>query len=200
MNKNAVLEIWLEKPDMVAAARVAQCAALAAECYVLQEIFLVDAKISRDPMIESPEALSLEHKCDTEILEVDKEKDLLFIRCNFRVAAFNGEEPSKLVMKIEAAFCTSYVGKPDTHMPDPDIHMPDDDDSSVLTLLHMLRINPISHAWPYWREFVQSMSARMGYPALTVPMLEIVLKKTPTKKAKSQPVKKQATRRKKVNA
>ena len=192
MNKNAVLEIWLEKLDMEAEARVAQCAARVAQRYVLQEIFLVDAKISRDPLIESPEALSLEHKCDAEFLKFDEEKDILFIRCNFRVAAFNGEEPSKFVMKIEAAFCTSYVSKPDIHMPD--------DDSSVLTLMHMLQINPISHAWPYWREFVQSMSARMGYPALTVPMLEIVLKQTPPKKAKNQPVKKQATRRKKVNA
>ena len=193
MKNNAVLEIWLENPDMEAAARVAECAARAAECYVLQEIFLVDAKISRDPLIESPEALSLEHKCDTEILEFDKEKNIWFIRCDFRVAAFNGEESSKLVMKIEAAFCTSYVSKPDTHMPD-------EDDPEVHNLTYVLRINPISHAWPYWREFVQSMSARMGYPALTVPLLEIVLKKSPTKKAKSQPAKKKSTRRKKLSA
>ena len=61
-------------------------------------------------------------------------------------------------------------------------------------------INPISNAWPYWREFVQSMSTRMGFPALTVPLLEIVPKKSAAKKAKSQPVKKESTRRKKVNA
>ena len=65
---------------------------------------------------------------------------------------------------------------------------------------YFLTINPISNAWPYWREFVQSMSARMGFPALTVPLLEIVPKKAATKEAKSQPVKKESTRRKKVNA
>ena len=63
-----------------------------------------------------------------------------------------------------------------------------------------MTINPISNAWPYWREFVQSMSSRMGFPALTVPLLEIVPKKAATKEAKSQPVKKESTRRKKVNA
>ena len=84
------------------AARVAQKA-------VLKEIYLVDAKISRDPLIVSPEALSLEHKCSTEILSSDKDKKLYFILCNFRVAAFNGKAPDKLVMKIEASFCTSYV-------------------------------------------------------------------------------------------
>ncbi len=41
---------------------------------------------------------------------------------------------------------------------------------------YFYKINPVSIAWPYWREFVQNMSTRMGYPALTVPMLEIVLK------------------------
>ena len=40
----------------------------------------------------------------------------------------------------------------------------------------------------------------MGFPALTVPLLEIVPKKAATKEAKSQPVKKKSTRRKKVNA
>ena len=187
MNKNAMLAVDIENLDMEAAARVAQR-------FVLQEIFLVDAKMSRDPLIESPEALSLEHKCSTEFLTSEKGKNLRFILCNFRVAAFSDKEPSKLVMKIEASFCTSYVKK-------PDIFMPMEDDDSLLTYAEYFgTINPISNAWPYWREFVQSMSSRMGYPALTVPMLEIVLKQTPTKKAKSQPVKKQATRRKKVDA
>ena len=78
--------------DMGMAARVAQL-------YVLKEIYLVDAKISRDPMIESPEALSLEHKCFTESLTpLDAEKYIVL--CNFRVAAFDAKEPNKLIMKI----------------------------------------------------------------------------------------------------
>ena len=187
MSNNAILAVDVEKLDMEAAARVAQL-------FVLQEIFLVDAKISRDPLIESPEVLSLEHKCSTEDLTPEKGKNLRFILCNFRVAAFSDKEPSKLVMKIEASFCTSYVKK-------PDIFLPMEDDDSLLTYVEYLRtINPISNAWPYWREFVQSMSSRMGFPAMTVPLLEIAAKKTAAQEAKSQPVKKQATRRKKVNA
>ena len=38
-----------------------------------------------------------------------KENNVLTILCNFRVAAFNGKSPDKLVMKIEASFCTSYA-------------------------------------------------------------------------------------------
>jgi len=187
MKNNAVLEVGLDKLDMEAAARVAQL-------FVLQEIFLVDAKMSRDPLIESPEALSLEHKCSTEFLTSEKGKNLRFILCNFRVAAFSDKEPSKCVMKIEASFCTSYVKK-------PDIFLPMEDDDSLLTYAEYLgTINPISNAWPYWREFVQSMSSRMGFPALTVPLLEIAVKKTATQEPKSQPVKKESTRRKKVSA
>jgi hypothetical protein len=186
MNKNAMLTVDIENLDMEAAARVAQL-------FVLQEIFLVDAKISRDPLIESPEVLSLEHKCSTEFLTSEKGKNLRFILCNFRVAAFSDKEPRKLIMKIEASFCTSYVKK-------PDIFIPDDVDSLLTYAEYFGTINPISHAWPYWREFVQSMSSRMGFPALTVPLLEIVPKKDATKEAKSQPAKKQSSRRKKVSA
>jgi hypothetical protein len=189
MNKNAILAADIYKFDREIAARVAQK-------YSLQEIYLVDAKISRDPLIESPEALSLEHKCDTEILEVDKEKGIWFIRCNFRVAAYDGQEPSKLIMKIEASFCTSFVEKSQ-----PDLMLDDEGPETLLAYAeHIMTVNPISNAWPYWREFVQSMSARMGYPALTVPLLEIVPKKAATQEVKSQPAKKEAARRKKVNA
>ena len=192
MNKNAMLAVDIENLDMEIAARVAQR-------FVLKEIYLVDAKISRDPLIVSPETLSLEHKCYTDSPATSDKKKHLFL-CNFRVAAFDGKEPTKLIMKIEAAFCTSYVEKslPGPFFPDGD----DDDDGKTFSLFmhHLMTINPISNAWPYWREFVHSMSARMGFPALTVPLLEIVPKKAAKKEAKSQPTKKEATRRKKVNA
>lgn len=181
----------VENLDMRMATRVAQEA-------VLKEIYLANAKISRDPLTESPESLSLEHKCSTEVLSHDKEKKLSFILCNFLVAAFSSAAPDKLVMKIEAAFCTSYVHK---SLPD---ESPDDDLDVMLEHIDYWHycniINPISNAWPYWREFVQSMSSRMGFPALTVPLLEIALKKSAAKKAKRQPAKKDSARQEKVIA
>ena len=191
MQKSAILAATIENMDMRMAARVARMA-------VLQEIYLIDAKITRDPLIASPEALTLEHKCSTKVLSHDKDKKLSFIMCNFQVAAFSSAAPDKLVMKIEAAFCTSYVHK---SIPD---ESPDDDLYDLIDHFdhwnYCFKINPISNAWPYWREFVQSMSARMGFPALTVPLLEIVPKKTATKRGKSQPAKKVSTRRKKLSA
>jgi preprotein translocase subunit SecB len=32
-------------------------------------------------------------------------------------------------------------------------------------------MNGIYNAWPYWREFVQSMTVRMGLPPLTLPVM-----------------------------
>jgi hypothetical protein len=196
MEKNAILTVNLENLDMETGARVAQEA-------ILQEIYLVDAKISRKPLINCPEVLTLEHHCSTERLSRDDDDSFVLesVLCNFRVAAFSEKSPKKLIMKIEATFCTSFDLNLDL-VPDLD-H--DDEDKDYWETFRVLwvyfnQINPITTAWPYWREFVQSMSTRMGFPALTVPLLEIVPKKAATKKAKSQPVKKQATRRKKVNA
>jgi hypothetical protein len=218
INNNAVLAVAVE--NMETANRVAQS-------FRLKEIFLVEAKVSRDPEISSPDALSLEHKCSTEILSwrggegEDEEhipatiKELpdgplkqlaiigtwrsfrFFILCNFRVAAFSEETPDKLVMEIEASFCTTF----DT-IPDFDLYQ--DLGDNIITvhedLEYAINIIPISNAWPYWREFVQSMSARMGFPALTVPLLEITPKKPTVKEAKRQAAKKESARRKKVSA
>ena len=187
MKNNAVLEVY--KLDMELAARVAQR-------FVLQEIFLVDARISRNPLTVPPETFSLKHKCSREVLPPSDANKFLV---RFRVAAFDGKEPNKLIMSIEASFCTSFVEKSQ-----PDLWLDNDDDDGTETLLayveYVMTVNPISNAWPYWREFVQNMSSRMGFPALTVPLLEIVPKKAAAKKAKSQPIKKESTRRKKVNA
>lgn len=42
-------------------------------------------------------------------------------------------------------------------------------------------MNGIYNAWPYWREFVQSMTVRMGLPALTIPVYRPLANKTPPK-------------------
>jgi hypothetical protein len=218
IDNKAVLAVAVE--NMEAANRVAQS-------FRLKEIFLVDAKVSRNPEITYPDILSLEHKCSTEILswggaEGEDEGHLpsdikelpegplkqlaimgswrtfrFSILCNFRVAAFRDEMPAKLVMEIEASFCTTFETIPGFEFYE------DLGDNAIAVhedLEYAINIIPIPNAWPYWREFVQSMSARMGFPALTVPLLEIVPKKTATKKGKSQPPLKESTRRKKVNA
>lgn len=178
MQKITMIAEAAENLDMDAVARVAQKAGL-------KEICLIEAKMSRDPQVMSPETLSLKYKCSTKILSA--ERDVLPILCNFGVAAFRGKSPDKNVMSIEASFCTSYVLKQIEEFNSADIE-------------HFAKINPIYNAWAYWREFVQSMTTRMGFPALTVPLLKIVPKKSKGKKGKRQPVKKESPQRKKLSA
>jgi hypothetical protein len=201
MEKRTTFYIDIVNPDRIGA-RAAQKA-------VLEEIYLVDAKTWRDPLVISPEVITLEHKCSTEIIspredELEDEDILFFILCNFRVAAFNDKSPNNLVMKIEASFYTSFS----VPLDDPDvsdyynIDLDSGDANKALGTFfaYLYNVNPISNAWPYWREFVQNMSARMGYPALKVPMLEIVIGKKPEKKAKNDVPKKETSQGKELNA
>lgn len=187
----------------------AEEAARVAEKVVLKEIYLVDAKTWRDPLVSCPEALVLEHRCSTEFLPpdyaevIDPEAERLkLILCNFRLAAFNNKSPKKLVMKIEATFYTSFaINLTDIQQFFDKFDLDPEDLGKSFGAMgeYFFHFIPLSTAWPYWREFVQNMSTRMGYPALTVPMLEIVQGKKP-EEVKVKVTKKQATRRKKVNA
>jgi hypothetical protein len=219
IDNNAVLAVPVQ--SMETANRVAQS-------FRLKEIFLVDAKVSRDPEISFPDVLSLEHKCSTEFLSwgggEGEDKDHLppgvkelpdglakqfamvgswrsfrfLILCNFRVAAFSEKTSGKeLVMETEASFCTIFET-----IPGFDLYQDLGDNCFTFheDLEYAINIIPVSNAWPYWREFVQSMSARMGFPALTVPLLEIVPQKSLGKEAKGKPDKKKSSRQKKANA
>lgn len=176
MDKRITFSVEIFDPDNKAA-RAAQKA-------VLEEIYLVDAKTWRKPAVIPPDVLELQHKYSSEILlptpkEYIGRHDLyfIFILCKFGITAFSNKSPNKPVMKIEATFYTSFsLDDTDPDIPGRlDIELDFDDSYSAFST-YFYKINPAFTAWPYWREFVQNMSTRMGYPALTVPMLEIVLK------------------------
>lgn len=159
-------------------------AARVAQKVVLEEIYLVEAKTWRKPGIIPPEVLALKNKGSTEIIypkEYKNRPDLYFTLCKFGITAFAHKSPNKPVMKIEASFytCFSY------DLDDPDFKKlrplnPEDEDEGegdFDLLEYLYRITPISTTFPYWREVVQNMSTRMGFPALMVPLLKIVPEK-----------------------
>ncbi len=154
-------------------------AALAAQKVGLEDIYLVEAKTWRKPGVIPPEVLALQHKCSTEIIYPKENKgrsDLYFILCRFWVTAIKDKSPNKPVMKIECSFYTSFsYDLDDSDFKDIKPRDLEEDDFSLFQYLY--KITPISTAWPYWRELVQNMSTRMGFPALMVPLLKIVPKK-----------------------
>jgi hypothetical protein len=157
--------------DYSRAARVAQKVGL-------EEIYLVEAKSWRKAGIIPPEVLALQHKCSTEIVypkEYKSRSDLYFTLCKFWVTAIKDKSPNKPVMKIEASFYTSFSY--DLDDPDFEDFKPRNPEEDYSLFQYLYEVTPLSTAWPYWREFVQNMGARMGFPALMVPLLEIVPKK-----------------------
>ena len=153
-------------------------AVLTAQKVVLEEIYLVESKTWRKPGI-APEVLNLKNKCSTEIIypkEYKGRSDIYSILCKFGVIAFAQKSPNKPLIKIEASFCTSFSY--DLNDADfKDFRTLDPEEGDVDLELYLNRVPPVSAAWPYWRELAQNMSARMGFPALLVPLLKIVPKK-----------------------
>ena len=198
MEDKAVLKLRLEKFDMKAAAIVAQEA-------ILEEIYLVDGKISRKPLLIPPEALSLEHHCSTQHYYPDGDDvyrlGKRYILCNFRVTAFSENSRKKPIMKIMATFCTSFsstVLLRGFNLDDDKEEYDEEEDKNLFD--YFFHVNPIVTAWPYWREFAQNMSARAGYPSLTIPTLAIVPKNATGKETEVQSDKGISATEKKINA
>lgn len=65
-------------------------------------------------------------------------------------------------IEIETEFCAQYG-------------LDDDIDEEELrpALIEFARYNVGYHVWPYWREYVQTTCARMGFPPIPIPMFRI---------------------------
>ena len=125
-----------------------------AQKVILEEIYLVEAKIWRRPGIIPPEVLALQHKCSTEIIyskEYKGRSDLYFTLCKYGVTAFKDKSPNKPVMKIEASFYTSFSY--DLDDPDfKDFKPLDPEEEDYDSAQYLYKITPMSTVWPYWRE------------------------------------------------
>lgn len=72
-------------------------------------------------------------------------------------------------LKIEALFALTYFVKgPIDKLSDNDRVLLEAEDIRAFA-----RYNATYNAWSYWREFVQSMSNRLGLPAITIPIFPV---------------------------
>lgn len=153
------LSAEMDNLDMEAVARVARAVDL-------RDIHLLRAAVSRLGPEPVQGRLVLDFDCSTRLLETAEADNLLPVACDFSLTARKEEEPRREVMRVEATFLVSYdVAHPQDISPE-DVH-------------HFARINPLYNAWSYWREFVHSMTTRMGLPPLLVPLLKIGPRKAP---------------------
>lgn len=107
-------------------------------------------------VVELPEkkSLALASNADGEqLLLIDYPFGLRFV-------SHQGEEgASRVLAEIEAIFEVEFILNPNA---------PEDD---VILSQFAAQVG-ILHVWPYWREFVQSMSVRMNWPPVILPMFK----------------------------
>jgi len=138
----------VEKPAWVAVANSVQ----------LQDVRLIDSTSHVEPeAIKGKKSYEIERSAK---VETSGESPLIMVFARFRLHAPSEEDPKKSVLDIGASFLLVYKGE--------DVKGFDKE-----TLEEFADINGLFNAWPYWREFVQNVTTRMGLPPLTVPVLRV---------------------------
>jgi preprotein translocase subunit SecB len=84
----------------------------------------------------------------------DRNKNMLFVLVHFGLDAV--DKSDKPLAKIQADMLLLY-------------RIENFEDLTDDHLKHFADKNAVFNAWPYWREFVQSATARMQLPTLTLP-------------------------------
>lgn len=148
-----------------------------AEKASLKEICLIDAEVKSDLVRRNYRQANLEINFHTDTKPLSEEEFITL--CHFELAASDQEQSNDFFLEIKATYSVAYkIDSPDP-LPFEDLDM-------------FGRINPLYNVWPYWREFVQNMTVRLGLPALTLPLFKIP--------APSVPKKAQASKRRKKNS
>jgi len=119
---------------------------------------------SAPPPPETP--LRIEHGLNGEA-EANRDSNQIAVRVSFmvRANAADGSEAAEAAFHVEAAFHLGYTINSFDGISDEHVQA-------------FGKMNGVYNAWPYWREYVQSTTVRMGFPPLTLPVLtgEAILK------------------------
>lgn len=125
----------------------------------IRDIVLLETSAKRKSLVETmPNAVELHVAVHSEL---DEKKSRISVLARFRlVARDEGTPAGSEGLRIEAAFLLSYAVASITGLSKEHIDA-------------FGAMNGVFNVWPYWREYVQSTTVRMGLPALTVPSLKL---------------------------
>lgn len=119
------------------------------------EILLAESMTKRGAVRDSlPAKLTMGVNVET---QVDKDEKVVCVRPRFVLSAKYDEADDEELLRIEAQFVLRY-------------RVPSFDGLRKANIEAFGELNGLYNAWPYWREFVQSTTVRMGLPSLTVPV------------------------------
>ena len=135
------------------------------------DIRLVEAAVRRTirspKEIEKPEVVL---KTATRVTDVDKSG--VFFVLAFMQAQVVPRDSKEPAVYVKAGFELRY-------------RLPEGSSASRSELNRFAQVNGTFNAWPYWREFIQNMFARMDLPPLTLPLFRIP--KQPSRPQKKEP-------------
>jgi len=96
---------------------------------------------------------------------------ILRIEVRFQIQSFDKSDPPSLLFNVDCAFDLDYEIEDKTYQPSPEAIAAFKDGNAVF------------NCWPYTREFVQSITTRMGVHPPPIPLLRIIPKQESRKLA-----------------
>ncbi len=160
-------------------------AVLVADRVALRDVRVVKSGCLLKPSgIKGPYKINLNQEVD---IQINREKKTVVVLPSFKLFAYVIEDIRKDPdFEISAVFALTYT-----------IDKFDDLDKEDFKAFGYA--NGIYNAWPYWREFTQNMTSRMGVPPLTIPVFRLSsLKKDEVKNASGKKVQKKMSKKKTV--
>jgi hypothetical protein len=129
----------------------------------IKGIILVQAHVLRTPSVNlSEDGLTLDFSVLSLEYGTNPEQNCFFAQPTFLLCPLkDGVREDEPRLLITASFVLTYALKSFDGIEDRNIEA-------------FAQINAIHNAWPYWREFVQSTTARMGIPTVIVPVHRVL--------------------------
>ena len=124
----------------------------------LRTITMIESNLIRNPLDDGGEgSLTCTHgyKAEHKYNESDK---TLVAHVSFMASGGRADVEDDELFKVEAAFVASYA-------------FSDDEPIAPEAVDAFAKLNGVFNCWPFWREYLQSSTVRMGLPPLTLPLI-----------------------------
>jgi preprotein translocase subunit SecB len=137
---------------------------LGAAIVVSDRVSIKDVRLISCNCLQTPSAVTGKHflniDCDVKT-HVDNNKCFILVFPTFKLQAFASERKRKKPdLVIEGTFVVTYKAETLKGVTQNNLEA-------------FSNANGVYNAWPYWREFVQNMVARMNLPPLTIPVFRL---------------------------
>jgi len=143
------------------------------EAVQIIDIRLVEASVATSVRSANEAGeVDLTIRSSADVKEYNKDTGMFWVLVKIKTQLIQREPKKGTAVFVNVAFEIKYG-------------LPKELEVSQEQLNTFAKFNGVFNAWPYWREFVQSMVARMNLPTLTLPMFRFgnatkVRRKKPT--------------------